>query len=594
MTGRRLATVVLGFGAALAFPATGAALTFARTDYPLPSLGIRLSDIGPAHYDDGPVALIDLNNDGKLDIVIADYGTGRVHVLLNQGAGTFAPASGSPFAACENNLEADDIVAGQLNPQTDQNPDVAVVCEGQGAIVRLLGNGSGSLGPQEVFFTGAGSGGVGAPLKLAHLSETSGRDYLYGSGAGYACFLPVRSGVGTGTTTCDGEVSGNQLTPVHWYDAACFGGDQVLSFSKNAGQFLGWGLNPRESSSENCSAPFQSSERNSGIAAGSNSTAIAAGDLNGDGEPDVVMADDSGAFHVVAWQGGSTSIEGGIPSTDQPSNFTSAGAIDSLGVADFNGDGCSDIAAAVVLPPPSGKDAVAIHSGHCNTTQFDAAQTFEVAGDVNTYSDLTKMTVGDLNGDGRPDIVTTGGYAGAATVLLNTTPAAAGSGGGTGGAANGGISGGAAGGGTGGSGGGGAATIAAVGKVTISPSAFPAAPSGPSALAAKRRYGTKVSYTLNEAASVLFTVVHPQPGRKAGGGRCVKPTRANRRARKCTRLVAIRGSFMRAGSAGGNSFRFTGRLAGLKLKPGEYQLVATPSAGGRSGRARSASFRIIK
>jgi hypothetical protein len=93
---------------------------------------------------------------------------------------------------------------------------------------------------------------------------------------------------------------------------------------------------------------------------------------------------------------------------------------------------------------------------------------------------------------------------------------------------------------------------------------------------------------------VRFTVVQPEPGRKARGGRCVKPTRANRKARKCTRLVTLTGSFTRGGKAGANSFRFTGRLAGHRLKPGKYQLVATPSAGGRTGRAASASFRIIK
>jgi hypothetical protein len=129
--------------------------------------------------------------------------------------------------------------------------------------------------------------------------------------------------------------------------------------------------------------------------------------------------------------------------------------------------------------------------------------------------------------------------------------------------------------------------------VTLSPSAFAAAPSGPSALAAKRRYGTKVGYTLNGAASVTFTVVQAQPGRQAKGGRCVKPTKANRNARRCTRLVALPGSFRRAGGTGANSFRFTGRLAGHKLKPGAYQLVATPKAGATTGRAASAPFRII-
>jgi hypothetical protein len=142
--------------------------------------------------------------------------------------------------------------------------------------------------------------------------------------------------------------------------------------------------------------------------------------------------------------------------------------------------------------------------------------------------------------------------------------------------------------------GGGKGLTAAVGRETLFPVAFRAAPSGPSAIAARRRYGTTVTYALNELASVRFTVVQFQPGRKGRGGRCVKPTKGNRRARKCTRLVTLRGSFTRTGRAGTNRFRFTGRVAGRKLKPGRYWLIATPIVGGRIGRAASAAFRIIR
>jgi hypothetical protein len=129
---------------------------------------------------------------------------------------------------------------------------------------------------------------------------------------------------------------------------------------------------------------------------------------------------------------------------------------------------------------------------------------------------------------------------------------------------------------------------------TISPSAFRAAPRGPSAVAATRHYGTKVGYTVNEAANVSFTIVQSRAGRKTTGGRCVKPTKANRTAHTCARLVALAGGFTRASSAGANSFGFSGRLAGRKLATGKYRLVATPSVGAKAGRAASAAFQIIK
>src|SRR5262249_42282112 len=127
-----------------------------------------------------------------------------------------------------------------------------------------------------------------------------------------------------------------------------------------------------------------------------------------------------------------------------------------------------------------------------------------------------------------------------------------------------------------------------ISRMKLAPSSFAAAPSGPSAVSAKRRFGTKVSFALERPASVGFTVVGLRPGRKASG-KCVSPTASNRKARACTRAVAVAGSFTRAGKSGTNSFRFTGRLAGHRLDPGRYRLVATPTADATTGRAASAS-----
>jgi hypothetical protein len=39
-------------------------------------------------------------------------------------------------------------------------------------------------------------------------------------------------------------------------------------------------------------------------------------------------------------------------------------------------------------------------------------------------------------------------------------------------------------------------------------------------------------------------------------------------------IATMRGSFTHRARLGTNSFKFTGRLAGKKLRPGEYRLVA--------------------
>jgi hypothetical protein len=74
-----------------------------------------------------------------------------------------------------------------------------------------------------------------------------------------------------------------------------------------------------------------------------------------------------------------------------------------------------------------------------------------------------------------------------------------------------------------------------------------------SKLAIKRaRAGFKVSYRLSEAARVTFRVE-----RKRGA-----------------RFRLMKGRFVKAGRAGANSFRFSGKLRGRRLSAGRYRLVA--------------------
>jgi hypothetical protein len=99
--------------------------------------------------------------------------------------------------------------------------------------------------------------------------------------------------------------------------------------------------------------------------------------------------------------------------------------------------------------------------------------------------------------------------------------------------------------------------------------------------AARRRAGARISYALDENATVTFTV-------KRIIQRVV-------RGRKRTGYRPVRGSLVDAGEVGGNSFRFTGRVGGRRLKPGLYRLIALPvDAAGNSGNAVYIRFRIVR
>ena len=77
---------------------------------------------------------------------------------------------------------------------------------------------------------------------------------------------------------------------------------------------------------------------------------------------------------------------------------------------------------------------------------------------------------------------------------------------------------------------------------------------------------------------VTFTVASQQPGREVRRS-CVKPTRKNLKARKCTRLVKLAGKITEAGKKRANRFTFIGKIGGRRLGAGTYTLTLTPSGG---------------
>jgi len=126
----------------------------------------------------------------------------------------------------------------------------------------------------------------------------------------------------------------------------------------------------------------------------------------------------------------------------------------------------------------------------------------------------------------------------------------------------------------------------------LAPTAFRAALSGPSARTTRQR-GSRVSFTVSELANLAFSVQRRSTGRRVNG-HCRRRTRGNRGRRRCSLFRSLTGTFMVTGRAGANSFRFTGRVNGRKLRVGRYRLAALPSANGLVGTRATAGFRITR
>jgi hypothetical protein len=115
------------------------------------------------------------------------------------------------------------------------------------------------------------------------------------------------------------------------------------------------------------------------------------------------------------------------------------------------------------------------------------------------------------------------------------------------------------------------------------------------ARAAKAKKGTTFKFTLSEPGTAMLVFDKLAAGRKVGG-KCVRPTRKNRKAKKCTRVSRVKPALVRAGlQAGSVSVPFSGRIGTKKLGVGSYRatLVASDLAGNVSAPARL-KFRIVR
>jgi hypothetical protein len=148
------------------------------------------------------------------------------------------------------------------------------------------------------------------------------------------------------------------------------------------------------------------------FATGTFPDSLAVADFNGDGKPDLVVANDlSNTMSVLL---NTTATGASTPSFTIQETFATGGDPASVAVADFNGDGKPDL---VVANNASHTVSVLLNTttpGASNSS-FTAQQTFAIG--ILPFS----VTVADVNGDGSPDLVVANSNSNTVSVLLNTT-----------------------------------------------------------------------------------------------------------------------------------------------------------------------------
>jgi hypothetical protein len=358
--------------------ANAQSLSFQRTDIPTGTAPQR-------------VAAADFNHDGIPDIVVLNSTGTSLSVVLSNGDGTFrAPIDTlGPFG----NVMA----VGDVN--LDGIQDV-ITTGGSNQFYVLLGKGDGTF-QNPIIFPGIASGiaiadfnGDGKP-DFAATDFPNGKVFIW-LGKGDGTFtnqssVAVGSGLGSGTNA----VVARDLNRDGKLDLVAVNMD-VNSFSVAMG---------------NGDGTFQPSI-NYPLEVGSGPQAVAVGDINGDGVPDIVVGETQ-LFKVAVFLGNGDGTVRNISLVPLGSSVGIQRYVFDVAIGDVSGDGKPDV--------------IAITSRFTASTSFatiilgNGDGTFGSPHDFAVNTGPSSMAVSDFNHDGKLDIVTVNTLSNGVTVLLNTT-----------------------------------------------------------------------------------------------------------------------------------------------------------------------------
>ncbi len=357
---------------------------------------------GPNYYAVGMTpqapALADFNGDGRLDVAVVGSGFGgNLSVLLGNGDGTLQAASTYTTA-----FGSHSVAAGDFNG--DGKPDL-VVANGTGANVLLfLGNGDGTFQAAKSvgsYFAGtnyiaAGDFNNDGTLDFA-VSAIGGVSIQLGNGDG-----TFHAGTGISTLGCFGcmagpialaDVNGDGFLDVVLANGAVLvppGGSSVGTITV----YLGKG-----------NGSFQSGVN---YTIGYTSASVAIGDINGDGKPDIVAADSGGGGTYPPQPGGLAVLLGNGDGTFQNAVRYASANLNWVAMADFNGDSFPDVAAA----SNNGQTITVFLSNGDGTLRNAVA--------YGAGGGPPALAIGDLNGDGKPDLVFSDDIANTVFTMLNS------------------------------------------------------------------------------------------------------------------------------------------------------------------------------
>jgi len=230
------------------------------------------------------VIATDLNGDGEIDLVVSNYNAGMgttVSVMLGEGDGGFAPPAGYSVGAGAIFVVTDDFNA-------DGIPDLLAASQGGNSLALLLGVGDGTFASAQPF--GASAGTAPTSIGLGNFNGSLG--------------AAVTDWFGNSVAILAGPVAATEQPAIinlgsnpNSVAVADFDGDGILdlavaeanSFSSTAPGTIDLLIGKGDGTFE---PPVT-------FAVGPSSVTVVAADLNGDGKPDLAVADQSGSVSIL-------------------------------------------------------------------------------------------------------------------------------------------------------------------------------------------------------------------------------------------------------------------------------------------------------
>ncbi|MEG4391177.1 DUF4347 domain-containing protein, partial [Microcoleus sp. BROC3] len=149
------------------------------------------------------------------------------------------------------------------------------------------------------------------------------------------------------------------------------------------------------------------------FATGDLPVSVSIGDFNGDGLPDLAVANfDSNNVSILL---NTTPTNATTPTFATQVTFATGSAPISVSIGDINGDGRPDLAVANIF---SNNASILLNTTATGATTPTFATQVTFATGTSPYS----VSIGDINGDGRPDLAVTNRDDDTVSILLNTTP----------------------------------------------------------------------------------------------------------------------------------------------------------------------------